>query len=221
MIAHDMRTPLNALSLSVRAAKNLLGSPEEAKASLDVAERNIVALAALVESLLDTSGSERGTLEFRECLPLDIVASAIDQIAPIAKLKELTVETVQAVALPPLVADCTRLVRVLVNLLSNAVRFSPEGGKITVSAKARSNDGHDCLIFSVTDQGPGVSRGDIEKIFQSGVSIGKGGKYSSGLGLAVCKEIVEAHGGRIWVDTSAAAGATFSFSIPADLQASA
>jgi len=214
MIAHDMRTPLHALGLSVRAAKNVLSNPEEAKAFLEMGEHNIAALSQIVEALLDTAVTGGIQPEFRACAPDEIIASAIDQIAPMAAQKNLTVADETAEGLPPLAADGTRLVRVLVNLLSNSVRFSPPGGKIGVSAKARSNDGHDCVIFTVTDEGPGVNHEDIEKIFQSGVSIGKGGKYSSGLGLAVCRELVEAHGGRIWVDTTIAQGAKFSFAIP-------
>lgn len=221
MIAHDMRTPLNALGLSVRAAKSSLSDPDSAKASLEVAERNITALSQIVEALLETSTSGKAKLKFRECLPLDLVASAIDQIAPMAVQKNLKVESETVVALPPLVADSTRLVRVLVNLLSNAVRFSPEGGNIRVSAKIRCNDGHDSVVFSVSDSGPGVNCEDTEKIFIAGVSIGKGVKSSNGLGLAVCKELVEAHEGRIWVDTSIPQGATFSFAIPITLPPSA
>lgn len=220
MIAHDMRTPLNALGLTLSAAKMKAGGDEELRASLEMAERNVLVLSEIVEALLDTSDSGRGRLELRECLPLDIVACAVDQITPMAILKRLSVESEVVGPLPPLVADRNRLGRVLVNLLSNAVRFSPEGGNVRVSAKARSNDGHCVVVFTVSDEGPGVSPADMEKIFVSGVSIGKGGKYSSGLGLAVSKEIVEAHHGRIWVETNRTSGAAFSFSIPTNLKPS-
>ncbi|HEY8903224.1 MAG TPA: ATP-binding protein [Chthoniobacterales bacterium] len=218
MIAHDMRTPLTALGLSVHAARASASDPEAVRACLEVAERNVAALSQLVEAVVDTASGGGGKLQFRECVPRDLITNAIDQIAPTASQKRIRVESESEQDLPVFVADGNRLVRVLVNLLSNAVRFSPEGGSVRVSVKARANDGHESIVFSVSDSGPGVKREDIDRIFVSGVSIAKGGKYSSGLGLTVCKEIVEAHGGRIWVDTAVAHGAAFSFSIPLTIQ---
>ncbi|GAT34050.1 two-component system, OmpR family [Terrimicrobium sacchariphilum] len=215
MIAHDMRTPLSALMFSLRNAKAATGNPDALHRALDVAERNTVALASIVEALLDTSPDGHGRVSHAECLPADLIASAIDQIAPQSEHKRQTI-TIGETFPQPVLADPTRIIRVLVNLLSNAIRFSAEGGEIRVDARLRLNDGHPCVVFSVSDNGPGVPISDITKIFGEGVSIAKGGKYSSGLGLAVCKELVEAHGGRIWVETDRTDGATFSFSIPLD-----
>lgn len=221
MLAHDMRTPLNALILSIRSAKS---SPSDANAvmqALDIAERNSVALLDIVETLVDTSeNGGKGKLRMTEVLPLDLVTSAIDQIVPLAEAKGQRIDSQQMVALPTFVADGGRIIRVLVNLLSNAIRLSPEGGHIRVDAKPRKNDGHQAIVFSVADDGPGISSEEIDKIFEKGVSIEKGAKTSSGLGLTVCKEIVEAHGGRIWVETGRSKGATFSFSIPVGPQSS-
>jgi signal transduction histidine kinase len=218
MIAHDMRTPLNALSLSISAAKAKACEDSELLESLDMAERNARVLSQIMEALLDTCDAGKAKLEFGECIPADLSASAIDQIQPMAVLKHLNISSELSDALPTLIADGSRIVRVLVNLLSNAVRFSPANGNVRISAKARSNDGHDVMVFAVADEGPGVNPQDMEKVFARGVSIGNGGKYSSGLGLAVCKEIVEAHGGRIWIETNRTNGATFAFSIPTDLK---
>ena len=215
MIAHDMRTPLGALMYSIQAAKASISDPQAALHSLAIADRNVQALADIVEALVENSVSGGGTLLFQRCLPLDIVTNAIDQIAPQAEIRKLLITTGELVALPAIVADCTRLTRVLVNLLSNAVRFSPEGGRIWVDAKPRQNDGHPAIVFTVSDEGPGIKPEEVHRIFAEGVSIAKGGKKSSGLGLTVCKELVEAHQGRIWVEPTHE-GATFSFSIPAD-----
>jgi len=213
MIAHDMRTPLSALMFSLKSAQAASGDPATLQRALEIAERNTVALARIVEALLDTSTDGHGQLVVRECFAADLIASAIDQIAPQSEQKRLTI-TIGETFPQPILADPMRLTRVLVNLLSNAIRFSAEGGAILVQAVMRLNDGHPCVVFSVADNGPGVSAADITRIFGEGVSIAKGGKYSSGLGLAVCKELVEAHGGRIWVETDRTDGATFSFSIP-------
>jgi len=210
-IAHDMRTPLSAMTFAISGAQQAR-NPEDARRLLEIASKNARALSGLIESLIEASETGEGRLGLQEHLPLDLVTSSVDQIVPLAEQKRLRVETGELTALPPIVVDGTRIIRVLVNLLSNAVRFSPEGGRITVSAKTRINDGHAVTVFSVADEGPGVAPADIDWIFVEGVSLGQ----STGLGLAVCREIVEAHGGRIWIETGRSRGACFSFSIPAD-----
>lgn len=209
-IAHDMRTPLSAMTLAISAVQQA-GSPEDVKRGLEIAAKNARALSDIIESLIETSTSGEGRLGLKEYLPSDLVTSAVDQIVPLAEEKRLRIETGEMAALLPIMVDGTRVIRVLVNLLSNAVRFSPEGGRIAITAKPRVNDGHASLFFSVSDEGPGVSSQDIDRIFVEGVSLAK---PSTGLGLAVCKEIVEAHGGRIWVEDGHEVGATFAFSIP-------
>ncbi len=211
MIAHDMRTPLSALTLSLTSVQRAT-TLEDAQKGVEIAIRNAKALSAIIETLIETSVVGEARLGIHECLPLDLVTAAIDQIEPLAEGKRLRIETGELTALPPITADGVRIIRVLTNLLSNAVRFSPEGGQIVVSAKPRLNDGHPVTVFSVSDEGLGVPADEIERIFIKGVSLGK---ESTGLGLTVCKEIVEAHGGRIWVETGRSKGATFSFSIPA------
>lgn len=220
MIAHDMRTPLNALSLSLQAFRAARSNPDMQDEALRIAERNIRALGGMIESLLTASADgpwARGPLNLRKCNAGEIIASAIDQVAPLASEKAQKIQAAPSASLPPLAADSERLTRVLVNLLSNSVKFSPEGSTIAIETWLRNNDGHPVVVFSVIDQGVGVSPEDIPRIFQHGVSIAKAGRYSSGLGLAVCKEIVEAHDGRIWVEPEHASGATFSFSIPVSL----
>jgi signal transduction histidine kinase len=106
----------------------------------------------------------------------------------------------------------------LVNLLSNAVRFSPESEEIEISIKARANDGHPAMVFSVSDNGPGVAPEDINRIFLSGISLGQAELHSSGLGLAICREIIEAHAGKIWIEAGRSKGATFSFALPLSLE---
>lgn len=219
MIAHDMRTPLNALTLTLHNIRTK-GGPD-VRSDLDIAERNVRAVIQMVDTLLVTSEHtpwNKGALVLKECLPLDLVTSAVDQVAALAAARSQELVADELVALPPLVADGAKLTRVLINLLSNAIKFAPKGGQVHVGAKHRINDGHPAVIFSVTDDGPGVSAEDVYRIFEAGVSIATGGHYSSGLGLTVCKEIVEAHKGRIWVeDVADRKGARFSFAIPIGL----
>lgn len=218
MIAHDMRTPLHALNLSVHAARRQAGNPEAVATLLELAERNIRVLSSLVESML-ASGATHGRehLVLRECEAQEIVTRAFDQVGALAAEKHQRLEAQEMLALPPLVADAESLVRVLVNLLANAIKFSPTGAPIQVSVKLRINDGHRVLVFSVTDDGIGVAPNQIDRIFLEGISLGVTGTPSTGLGLAVCRAIVEAHQGRIWVEPGRTRGARFSFSIPTDL----
>jgi Osmosensitive K+ channel histidine kinase len=216
MIAHDMRAPLHALSLSVHAARRQNHNPEAVSTLLELAERNIQVLSSLVENMLDLGGGE-SRLTLRPCEPQNLVLCALDQVAALAAEKEQRIETADLLALPPIVADADRLVRVLVNLLANAIKFAPRGGHIQVKARLRINDGHRVLVFSVTDDGAGVPPDQTDRIFLKGVSAAGNGVPSTGLGLAVCRAIVEAHGGRIWVETGRCRGARFSYSIPADL----
>lgn len=221
MIAHDMRAPLHALNLSVHAARRECRNPEAVAALLEIAERNIGVLSSLVENLL-VSGNRDGSepLQLRAREPRDLVARALDQVAPLAQEKAQSMEAEEMLALPPLVADGEALVRVLVNLLVNAIKFTPEGGHIEVSAKLRINDGHRVMVFSVADDGIGVPPEQIDRIFVEGVSLRESGMNSSGLGLAVCRTIVEAHRGRIWIETGRTRGAKFSFAIPTELPSS-
>lgn len=218
MIAHDMRTPLNALQLSLQAAMPLVGD-SGAKEILKLAEKNSHVLAGMIESLLASAREGpfvRGSLALRTCQAADLVRDAVDQVALQAREKVLKLEVKSSLGVPPFVADGERLMRVLVNLLTNAIKFTPTGGLIEVEYKLRVNDGHPVVVFSVTDDGVGVSEEDAQRIFVEGISIAAPENRSHGLGLAVCKEIVEAHDGRIWVELGRPQGSTFSFSVPAD-----
>lgn len=218
MIAHDMRAPLHALNLSVHAARRQVRNPEAVATLLELAERNIGVLSSLVESLLAAGApGGRENLVLRECEPHEIVTRALDQMNVLAAEKQQRIEASEMQALPPIVADAEGLVRVLVNLLANAVKFSPTGAHIEISAKLRINDGHRVLVFSVADDGVGVPPDQIERIFLEGISLAVTGSHSTGLGLTVCRAIVEAHQGRIWIEPGRTRGAKFSFSIPTDL----
>jgi signal transduction histidine kinase len=217
MIAHDMRAPLHALNLSVHAARRQNHNPEAVATLLELAERNIRVLSSLVENMLAAdSGTGKEQLVLRDCEAHEIVMRALDQVSALAAEKEQRLEAAEMLALPPLVADADGLVRVLVNLLANAIKFTSTGGSIQVSVKLRINDGHRVLVFSVADDGVGVAPDQIDRIFLEGISLAVTGKHSTGLGLAVCRAIVEAHGGRIWVEAGRSRGARFSFSIPTD-----
>jgi len=124
--------------------------------------------------------------------------------------KKILLETEIEENLPPITADVEKTVWVLMNLLSNAIRYSKEGGKIILSAKLNG----DSVKFSVEDFGPGIPNEDLEKLFKRFSQVGQRSKQGWGLGLAISKEFVQAQDGKIWVESQLGKGSIFSFSLP-------
>jgi len=176
----------------------------------------------MINDLLDISKMEDGSLrlDYSDVVPAEVVNHAVQQVASLARDKNLTLAIHLAPDLPPLPADEDKLRRTLVNLLGNAVKFTPEEGTITVSTsliQADSISQFPAVLFSVADTGEGIPKEAFERIFEKfgQVETRKSGrKMSTGLGLTFCKMAVEAHGGRIWVESELGKGSVFSFVIP-------
>jgi len=215
---HDLRTPLNALLLGLQALRGL-GDLNEGQAEfLELAERNGRAVATMLDQMLDIGSVEsRGEMALtkKPVVPADILACALDQVAPLARnKKQLLSSSLKSTRL--FCADADKIVRVLVNLLGNAVKFTAEQGRIAVTVE-------DCVAgemagvrFTVGDSGIGIKEADLGNIFVEGFRVEQGAptRRSTGLGLTFCKRIVEAHGGRIWVESEFGVGSRFSFTIP-------
>jgi two-component system sensor histidine kinase/response regulator len=215
MIIHDLRTPLT----SVVAAMHTLGAVGEISEAqqevMTIAISGADSLLEQINSLLDIEKLESGVMELDiSLLSLpELVESAVAQVAPIAE--EKGVELVQSIDpdLPWLSADEDKLRRALVNLLGNAVKFTPAGGKVTAEV-SRGGLG---VCFRVRDTGEGVPPEDFNFIFEKFGQVRSrkvGHEMSTGLGLTFCKLAVEAHGGEIAVTSAPDQGSTFSFSIP-------
>jgi len=143
----------------------------------------------------------------------DVVKQAVRQVTELAREKSLALKTEMTSGLPGIRADEDKLRRTLVNLLGNAIKFSPEESTITLSVKQQSPS----LVFSVSDKGEGIPKEYFERIFEKfgQVETRKSGqKMSTGLGLTFCKMAVEAHGGKIWLESETGKGSTFFFTIP-------
>jgi signal transduction histidine kinase len=115
-------------------------------------------------------------------------------------------------------ADGEKIVRVLVNVLGNAVKFTPPGGRIEIAVCEEVDEGRASVVFSVRDTGIGISEADLQRIFAEGFRADETAptRRSAGIGLTFCKRVVEAHGGRIWVKSKLGEGSTFSVSLPTD-----
>jgi two-component system, NtrC family, sensor histidine kinase GlrK len=212
MISHELRTPLT----TIREGTNLLlegvgGSVTEKQGRLlTILATESKRLTGLVNSILDLSKMESGmvtyTFEQRRVAPL--IEQAVKEIIPYAESKRIHIEKQIGTDYSSWRMDGERILDVLRNLLGNAVKFTPEGGQVTIAANPL--DG--VLKVSVSDTGPGIPKDRLALIFEKYVSSDR--KKGTGLGLAIVKHIVAAHGGKVWVESDPGKGSTFAFVLP-------
>ncbi|TDU64158.1 signal transduction histidine kinase [Prosthecobacter fusiformis] len=216
---HDLRTPLNAMLLGLEAVEEFGHVNAEQKESLEMARRNGLQLMSMVDQMLDIGNIDRmgNAALFRQRLQArELVNAAIDQTGILATDKEITL-TSHCESVTHLSADEDKMVRVLVNLISNAIKFTPAGGQVTIQVKDMPGpDLVDHVFFEIADTGIGISPGHQELIFNEGYRVNPEAttKDSTGLGLAFCKTIVEAHGGDIGVISEPGQGSAFYFKLP-------
>jgi len=223
MAAHDLRNPIGAIQMLAA----ILNTPE-APVSEDRRKQFIqriygqaANMLALLDDILDVSQIESGTFTLAP-VPLDLGAALDEAVQHHDVLARSKGTSVRLHAVPPALvrADPLRLRQVLDNLISNAVKFSPPGSVVTVGARP-----HDRMWrVAVRDQGPGITRDDQEKLFTAFSRLSArptGGERSTGLGLAITRQVVLAHGGQIGVKSTPGQGATFWFTLPASLPAHA
>jgi len=215
--SHELRTPMASIKGFVQAIhERMLGvvSDEQEKA-LVVILRNVERLDHLIQDILDVSRLESGTMVFsREPIRAsDVVTEAIGSVQAAADRKNIMLQMEKNPELPTLIADKTRIIQVLVNLLNNAIKFSPEKTAIRVRTKRDGND----VVFEVEDHGRGIPADKIEKIFETfyQVDAGLDRKFGGiGLGLPIARGIIHAHGGRIWADSATDGGSVLRFTLP-------
>lgn len=213
-VSHELRSPLTIIKSAVLAVKDKIAgdiNPEQEDLLKDASD-SIGRLERLINDLLDISKIESGRMELKK-VPVDLgdlVSNTVESSMLWAKSKGLTLRT-EVQPLPRLEVDPDKVMQVVMNLLSNAIKFTPASGEITVSAQI---DGQESFVaVSVKDTGPGIAPEHLEKMFQKFQQFGHG-RGGSGLGLYISKELVELHGGKIWVESGLGKGTKFSFTIP-------
>jgi NtrC-family two-component system sensor histidine kinase KinB len=214
-VAHELRTPLTSLRMAIHLCLEQVGGPLSEKQAdlLYAAREECERLQAIVDELLDLARIQSGRIELRRVpiAPAALLDTALDTHRSLAEEQHLYVEREDLPLLPDVLADRERIQLVLSNLLTNAIRHTPPGGRISLRAGASNG----AIRFEVADTGPGIPPEYQASIFDRFVRVAEtpGG---TGLGLSIAKEIVEAHGGRIGVDSAPGEGATFWFTLPAE-----
>jgi two-component system phosphate regulon sensor histidine kinase PhoR len=230
-LSHELRTPLTTVSL---LAETLTREADTAGDAIPPRMRDRILkievetghLVQMVSELLDLSRIESGGgLGVVDVLDLGrVAAESTERLRLFADRQGVTLRVDVADGLQPVRGDASRLGQVVVNLVHNAVKFSPDGGDVTVSV--RSAQGDDEVVVAIEDHGVGIPRKAQPRIFERFYKVDRarvrGEAGGTGLGLAIARHIVEQHGGRIWVESREGKGSTFSFAIPvvADLPAS-
>jgi signal transduction histidine kinase len=213
MVAHDLRNPLNAIQM---ASQLLLSDPaldaEAARKTVHMIQRAGSRMNRLIGDLLDAKQIEAGSflVHMRPESPSAVVRDALDMLQPIAASKRQQLDTAIEPGLPAVQVDGARIQQVISNLVGNAIKFSPAGSVITIGAQGRPS----AVRISVSDTGPGIQPDELPRIFDRYWQGRRREKGGLGLGLAIAKAIVEAHGGCIDVSSAPGVGATFYFDVP-------
>ena len=214
-VSHELRTPLTSLrgALGLLAAGALGNLPPDARNAVEIAERSILRLVTLVNDILDIERIEQGqlSLQMGSHSLAALLAGSVEEVAPLAREAGIGLE----VSHPPGVVegDGDRLVQVIVNLLSNALKFSPRGSTV----RLRAWETPDGVEVQIEDQGRGIPAAHQKSIFERFRQVeisAAAGQRGAGLGLSIAKSIVEMHGGRIGVESEPGKGSTFWFRIP-------
>ncbi len=214
MIFHDLRSPIGNIISSLEVMKSSVSDKDEATlAVLSIAFRSSRRASRLVESLLDLDRleSDKAVLTKEQASIGALIAEAVEEVHPTAEAKGQMLKMGIPARLPLVEIDVDMIRRVLINLLDNAVKYSPGGGEIAISTEVKEGE----LFVSVRDSGEGISAEDREIIFDKFTRLDKQSKRKGlGLGLAFCRLAVEAHRGRIWVDSEKGKGSIFTFTLP-------
>jgi two-component system phosphate regulon sensor histidine kinase PhoR len=215
-VSHEFKTPLTAIQ---GFAETLLGGAiddtENRRRFLEIILEHARRLARLTDDLLKLSrmDADRLEMEIRRVGVAEFVESCVETLQRRAAEKDLQISMDLPKGLPEVAADRRRLAEILQNLLDNSVQYTPAGGRIEVSAEKKGDE----VVFTVTDTGIGIPKADQPRIFERfyRVDVARSREAGgTGLGLSIAKHLIDAHGGRIWVESEVGYGSRFHFSVP-------
>lgn len=213
MVSHELKTPMAIITGSLRVAETKGVTPEQASELIHNAVTSAEELAAMVDNLLELSRyqSHRINLHTEQTQIVPIMQSVAQRLRDKSDKHRLIVDA--PANLTATTIDPIRIERVLHNLVDNAIKYSPDGGEVKITGNIQGNE----FVISVSDQGIGIIKEDQGKLFQKFQRLDIQSQYNIagvGLGLRVCHILVEAHGGKIWVESQKGQGSTFSFTLP-------
>ena len=215
VVSHDLRNPISAIAMCASALRDNWPENAERENLLTTIVQSTEWMNRLIQDLLDVASIEAGrlSLERHRETAASIIDKALRMFEVEANGRHIELASQSPADLPALNVDASRIVQVLGNVLRNALKFTPDGGRITVRAESRGGS----VVFAVTDTGPGIPAADQPRVFDRyWHSRRTANKRGTGLGLSIAKGIVEAHGGRMWLESVPGQGSTFFFSIPAE-----
>ena len=213
VVSHDLRNPVSAIKMLSRA---LLSGREGASLEHD---QNLALIAqaadqmdTLIRDLLDVNSLDAGKFRIatEPIEPSALLTEALRTLQPLVSEKEIALDVQIGVGLPKVLADTERIQQVLSNLVGNAIKFTPKGGKIVIAARS----GDHTVTVSVADTGSGIRTEHLPKVFDRYWQSTRTNRQGAGLGLAIAKGIVEGHGGRIWIESTAGEGTIAQFTLP-------
>jgi hypothetical protein len=211
MVSHEIKTPITVIMGAIYTAMSEGIPQEDIRQLFEDAASSTESLSRIVDNLLELSRAQANRLVIRK-EPVNIAETALDVVEKLKSQStrhQLIVD--MPIDLPRVSAERIRIERVLWNLIENAIKYSPDGGKVTIFAQPKD----DCLVVGVQDMGVGISAEDQAKLFKPFQRLETtSGIAGVGLGLNVCRRLVEAHGGHMWVESEPGKGATFFFTMP-------
>jgi signal transduction histidine kinase len=224
MIVHDLRSPLTAINASMKLlgeiAKSDDGLGRSIRKTTDVSQRALRKLLNLVDSLLDIAKLESGniTLETERVQLKTLAENVLVELSPLAEELDIEIKVDMPPELPQLVIDDSKIERVLLNLVDNALKFTPVSGRVEIRAR---REGTDKVLIEVCDTGPGVPDDYKKRIFDRFQQADQKGSHrrGTGLGLTFCRLAIEAHGGSIWIEDNPGGGSIFAFLLPLEVAA--
>ena len=219
-VSHELRTPLTCIHQYVSLLFDGLAGPvaPEQRDHLQTVLKSVNQLHAMIRDLLEATRAESGKLRVEpRCFALvELAQQAVAMMRPLAQEKQISVELVTSVRMPLVYADPDRILEVLINLIDNALKFTPAGGTVTVKANALETDPEFAYV-SVADTGCGITPEALplifERLYQDPDSV-DGSRTGLGLGLFIAKELVTLHRSRLWVASQPGEGSTFTFTLP-------
>ena len=216
VVSHDLRNPISAIAMCAVVLRDQWKTdPAERENLLTTILQSTEWMNRLIQDLLDVTSIEAGrlSLERHRESAASIVGKALRMFEVEANGRRIELTSDVPEELPVLNVDATRIVQVLGNLLRNALKFTPDGGRITVGAESRAGS----VVFAVRDTGPGIPVVDQQRVFDRyWHSRRSANKRGTGLGLSIAKGIIEAHAGRMWLESTPGDGSAFFFSLPAE-----